>query len=103
KKEILITTLNTFHVNHTASLTPNENVAFECSIEKMPIADGIYTLGIQIMDLKERCVLYQNDIWDTLEIHNGDFFETGKIPNNKNVGSFLMDYQWVSKREKGNP
>lgn len=102
KKEVLITTLNTFHVNHKLSLSPNEKAAFECLVEKMPIADGVYTIGIQIMDLKERHVLYENDKWDTLEIHNGDFFETGKIPNSRNVGSFLLDYRWISNNEKSN-
>lgn len=98
KKEVLLTTFNTFHVSQNKLLNPREELALECMIEKMSVTDGTYTVGLQIMDLNERKILYENDAWDTINIHNGDFFETGKIPNNKNLGSFLIDYKWKSKK-----
>lgn len=97
RNEILLTTFNTYHVNQSKSIKHNEDLTLECFIHKMPLTEGDYSLGIQIMDLNERKVLYENDSWDFIEIHNGDFFETGKLPNNKNSGVLLTDYRWSEK------
>lgn len=94
QRENLLATLNTFHVNQTKTIASEHAANFECIIEKMPVTDGSYILGIQVMDLNKRKVLYQNDQWDEFEVHNGDYFRTGKIPNKKNCGSFLIDYKW---------
>lgn len=97
-KEMLLTTFNTFQVNKTNILKPKDESIFECVIEKMPVTNGIYFVGIQILDLNDNTVLYQNDSWDKLEINNGDFFATGKLPSPKNLGSFLIDYKWRSNK-----
>lgn len=100
EKETLLTTLNTFHLNEHQTIGPREQIELKCSIDKMSLTEGSYFIGVQIMDLKERKILYQNDNFDTVEIYNGDFFETGKLPSKKNLGSFLMDYKWISKRKE---
>jgi len=97
EKESLITTINTFHVGETGLIEPNKEMKFDCIIPKLPITAGIYTLGIQILELQRKKILYENNSWDIIEIYNGDFFKTGKIPNNKNSGNFLMDYTWSKK------
>jgi lipopolysaccharide transport system ATP-binding protein len=95
-KKVLVTTLNTYHVNKTESLEAKERLTLECQIEKLPISFGLYHIGIQIMELNAKVVLYENDAWDRFEIFNSDFFGSGKLPGNKNLGSILIDHKWVS-------
>ncbi len=94
EKETLITTLNTFHVNKNQELRPQEAKMFKCLLSKVPIISGAYKIGLQLIDLNTKKLLYQNDYWDSLEISNGDFFKTGKLPNPKNSGIFSIDYEW---------
>ncbi|MCG2432092.1 polysaccharide ABC transporter ATP-binding protein [Aequorivita xiaoshiensis] len=101
ENEMLLTTLNTFHVNENKILNSKEQIELECSMDKLPITEGTYYIGIQILDLYERKVLYQNNNWDIIEVYNGDFFETGKLPSKNNLGSFLLDYKWISKHNEG--
>ena len=93
-KETLITTLNTFHVNKNYLMSPDATKNFICEIERNQIVAGNYTLGLQILDLNLKSILYQNDNWSELEISNGDYYDSGKLPSPKNIGVFTPNYSW---------
>jgi len=95
EKEKLITTFNTFHVNKTTILESNATKIFDCKILKNQISAGSYSVGIQLLDLNNRSILFENENWDNIEIDNGDFYNTGKLPSIKNKGIFSMDYEWI--------
>lgn len=97
EKETLITTLNTFHVNKNQTLESQATKEFKCKIKKLPIISGVYTISLQLIDLNIKKILYENNKWDKVEISNGDFFQTGKLPNPKNSGIFSIDYEWQIK------
>jgi lipopolysaccharide transport system ATP-binding protein len=94
KDEMLITTLNTFHLNANKTLDQNKQ-NLECQISKLNISPGNYDLGIQIMNLNLKEILYQNDAFSEIVIESGDVFSTGKIPSKKNLGVFLSDQTWI--------
>lgn len=94
----LITTFNTYHVNQTQQISPDNNFIVNLEIDKMPINQGDYVIGIQLMDLRERKVLYENENFYDLQVYNGDYFESGKLPNKSNAGIFLMDYKWTFEK-----
>lgn len=94
-KEVLITTLNTFHLNKNLIISDNQLVKYECLLNRVPFAEGKYILGIRITDLLEKEVLYTNDNWANFEVSAGDFYGTGKIPEAKNTGSFLIEPTWI--------
>jgi len=94
EKETLITTLNTFHVNKNIELKSNTTKIFECMVDKNQISAGNYMLGVQLLDLNNRRILFETDNWDNLEIENGDYYGSGKLPSIKNKGIFSMDYKW---------
>jgi len=93
-KETLITTLNTFHVNKNYMISPEMTKNFICEIERNQIVAGNYTVGLQILDLNLKETLYQNDNWSELEISNGDYYDSGKLPSPKNIGVFSANYSW---------
>jgi len=94
EKEKLITTLNTFHVNKSTILKNDSTKIFECKVSKNQISAGSYTVGIQLLDLNNRRILFETENLGNLEIENGDFYNTGKLPSMKNKGIFSMDYEW---------
>jgi lipopolysaccharide transport system ATP-binding protein len=94
KDEKLITTLNTFHHNANKILDQNKQ-DYQCKISKLNISPGIYDLGIQIMDLNSKKVLYLNDNFSEVIVESGDVFNTGKIPSKENLGVFLSDQTWI--------
>jgi lipopolysaccharide transport system ATP-binding protein len=96
KDEKLITTLNTFHLNSNKILEKFDQ-SFVCSISKLNISPGLYDLGIQILDLKSKKVLYQKDAFSEVVVESGDVFKTGKIPSKENLGVFLSDQSWTIK------
>jgi lipopolysaccharide transport system ATP-binding protein len=96
KDEKLITTLNTFHLNSNKILEKFDQ-SFVCSISKLNISPGLYDLGIQILDLKSKKVLYQKDAFSEVAVESGDVFKTGKIPSKENLGVFLSDQSWTIK------
>ena len=93
-KETLITTLNTFHVNKNYVISPEISKDFICELERNQIVAGNYTLGLQILDLNLKEILYQNDNWSELEISNGDYYDSGKLPSPNNIGVFTANYSW---------
>lgn len=94
KNEKLITTLNTFHLNANKILHKREQEIM-CKILQLMISPGIYKLGIQLMDLNFKKLLYHNDNFTEIVIESGDIFNTGKIPSKENLGVFLSDQQWT--------
>ncbi len=94
-KEVLITTLNTYHVNKNINISQNVTMEFQCEIYKNQITSGSYIIGVQLMDLTNKKILYQNDNFDKLEITNGDYYNTGKLPNSKNTGFFISNHDWI--------
>lgn len=94
--EKLITTLNTFHQNANRVLKKHKQ-HFICEITKLKISPGQYQLGIQILDLNAKNILYQNDNFIEVLINSGDVFQTGKLPSKKNLGAFLTDQSWIIK------
>ena len=68
-----------------------------CRIPKFPLLPGKYSVTVNCKvnnKLSDR-------IYNAISIHveGGDFFGTGKLPNNKNAG-VLVDNDWFSKIEK---
>lgn len=94
KNKYLITTLNTYHTNDSLEIAPSEKNRTQCIIEKLAITAGKYTIGVQLLDLKEREVLYENEKFYSFQVTNGDFYKTGKLPSNKNLGFLLSEYKW---------
>lgn len=94
KKENLLATLNTFHVNKMQEVPPSETFTYKCIIEKLNLGPGQYNLSIKIVDLIKRKNILENENFYSFEIVRGDFYNSGKIPNFKNLGVFLMDYTW---------
>ena len=94
QNEQLITTINTFHKNATYLLSEFNEANFVCNIPKLPISVGNYNLGIQIFNRREKQILFQNDHFFDIEINQGDFFSTGKIPMKENLGKILLDFNW---------
>ena len=94
KNKGVITTLNTYHKNFGLPYNPEESRRVECHIEKLSISPGSYYLGIQLLDLVKRKVLYDNEAFYQFEIINGDFFNTGKLPGLKNLGKVITEHNW---------
>ena len=94
ENQYLITTLNTYHTNDTFEIVPTEKITMRCIIDKLAITSGQYIVGIQLLDLKERDVLYENEKFYSFKVANGDFYNTGKLPTIKNLGFLLSEYKW---------
>lgn len=97
ENEILLTTLNTFHTNNTVKMGQDENVVFNCIIDKLQLTEGEYFVGLEILDLNSKKQLYWNDKILKASTINGDYFGSGKLPNKKNLGKFLCNFNWESK------
>ncbi|WP_417881914.1 ABC transporter ATP-binding protein [Xanthomarina gelatinilytica] len=91
--EQLITTLNTFHHNSNKVLE-SEIQNFRCDIPNFKVSPGQYDLGLQILDLNTRKILYQNNYFEELTVEVGDVFKTGKLPSKENLGVFLSEQVW---------
>src|SRR5690606_9920267 len=96
KEENLITTLNTFHLEANKILE-TEKQNFICTIDKLKVSPGIYDVGLQILDLNSRMVLYHHDCFSEITIETGDVFKTGKLPSKQNLGVFLSEQFWEIK------
>ncbi len=96
-KEVLISTLNTYHTNSTIEVKSNEKVHFDCIIDKLQLTEGEYLVGIELLDLFSRRRLYSNDRILSINVVNGDYFNSGKLPNKKNLGKFLSNFKWENK------
>ncbi|SFU61851.1 lipopolysaccharide transport system ATP-binding protein [Pustulibacterium marinum] len=94
KRNSLVTTLNTYHMNANFSVQPDVKMTVLCEIEKLSIAPGDYVLGIEILDLHDKKVLYSNETFYPFSVVNGDFYGFGKLPSAKNMGAFSMDFNW---------
>ena len=94
ENQYLITTLNTYHTNDTLEIAPTQKLTTRCIIDKLAITSGQYIVGIQLLDLKERDVLYENEKFYRFKVVNGDFYKTGKLPTIKNLGFLLSEYNW---------
>lgn len=94
KNERLITTLNSFHLNANKNLTSNKQ-NFECTISKLRVSPDLFFLGIQILELNTKKVLYQNDDFLEFVVESGDVFKTGKLPSKENLGIFLSEQNWI--------
>ncbi|MGR7812013.1 ABC transporter ATP-binding protein [Lacinutrix undariae] len=92
--ESLITTLNTFHTNDSYDLKRNESITALCFLEKLSIAPGEYFLGVEILDLNERKLLFTSDHLLQFFIEAGDYYGSGKIPSFKNMGKIISEYTW---------
>ncbi|MFT5077049.1 MAG: lipopolysaccharide transport system ATP-binding protein [Polaribacter sp.] len=94
RKENLITTINTFMKNGQFNLEANSKINFQCQIDKIQIAPGNYRIGIEIINLLNKDLLYENTDFYNVEINNGDYYQSGKIPSKENIGKILLDYNW---------
>lgn len=90
----LYTTLNTFHTNSTIIAMPQEELQFICSIDKLAISSGKYYIGVQITNLMTGDILFEDNNISTIQIINGDFFRSGKIPTSDNVGKIFTEFSW---------
>lgn len=94
KDENLITTLNAYHNNANKTLKKH-NQKIVCQIDEIKISPGNYKLGIEILDLHSKEILYSNDSFMDFEIEIGDFFKSGKVPSIKNMGVLMMKQKWI--------
>jgi lipopolysaccharide transport system ATP-binding protein len=97
ENEILLTTLNTFHTNSTLKIKGKTNVKFLCIIEKLQLTEGEYFIGLEMLDLISKKCLFSNDKMLKVSTINGDYFKTGKLPNKKNLGKVLWNFNWKSE------
>jgi lipopolysaccharide transport system ATP-binding protein len=93
KDEKLVSTLNTFHLNAN-KIIEKQTQNFTCEINKLNTSPGVYDLGLQILNLNSKKILYQNDLFSDIVVEAGDIFNTGKIPSKENLGVFLLDQSW---------
>jgi lipopolysaccharide transport system ATP-binding protein len=63
-----------------------------CNLPRFPLREGRYylDLGVDLNGSKADRVIRAA----TLEVINGRFFETGKVPTGSNAGDFLCDHSW---------
>lgn len=93
-KQNIITTINSYHSNASFLADPLKNVIFRCEISKLRINPGNYILAIQILDLLSMEVLYEEPTFFKFHIVPGDFYKTGKIPKQENMGIFCNEQNW---------
>jgi hypothetical protein len=93
-KENLISTINAYHQNSTKTIKPNVVEIFNCVMSKYPLTANNYVLGLKIIDFNRKSILYQKDDFFEFNVENGDFFNSGKLPSERNSGKFLIDSQW---------
>ncbi|WP_224998852.1 ABC transporter ATP-binding protein [Cesiribacter sp. SM1] len=83
-----------FVCNTKQSLTRNVNLpkegAFSCTIPKLPLLPGKYFVN---MSIKNALTEIWIDAAFVLNVIDGDFFASGKLPDKEN-GKFLVDHQW---------
>jgi len=96
ENETLITTYSAYHTNDTIKTGADERVLMKCQIERLSIIPGNYVIGIRVVNIYEKSVLYQNDQFRPILIENGDYYNSGKIPNTQNIGKVLSNYTWTS-------
>src|SRR5690606_37554657 len=92
--ENLLTTLNTYFTNSSYIAKPEETFTFECLIQQLLLPEGEYKIGIKLVNVDIKDLCYKNDSFAIIEVLNGDFYGSGKIPNRKNIGQFLTNYDW---------
>jgi lipopolysaccharide transport system ATP-binding protein len=67
--------------------------AFTCTIPKLPLSPGHYTLSVYCdVDGKVADWVQQAAVLDVLE---GDFYGTGRLPSDAH-GTFYVDHRWTS-------
>ncbi|MDN3595044.1 ABC transporter ATP-binding protein [Zunongwangia endophytica] len=95
----LITTLNTYHTDDFLRISVSEKITTQCVIEKLAITSGNYILGVQLLNLDDRELLYENERFLDFKVANGDFYKTGKLPTIKNLGFLLSEYSWQKLKD----
>lgn len=91
---VLISTLNTYHYGLNVDVSPDETMQLICNISKLSITKGEYMVGIEILDMVLKVPLYKNDNFFVLEVINGDYYKSGKLPNGRNMGKVLTEHSW---------
>lgn len=94
KNEGVISTLNTYHKEFVLDINPKEQKSICCQIDKLTLTSGTYYLGIHLMDLFTKTIIYENEYFFQFEIVNGDFYKTGKLPARQNLGKVMIDHNW---------
>ncbi len=94
KNEGVISTLNTYHKDFVLEINSKEQNSICCQIDKLTLTAGSYYLGIHLMDLFTKKVIYDNEYFFQFEIVNGDFYETGKLPARQNLGKVMIEHNW---------
>ena len=96
KREDLITTLNAYHTHKTLVVNSRSIGEMTCEVSSLPLAPGDYTLGIKVIDFRTMDILYENQFFKDITVNHGDFFNSGKIPNLKNMGRILTQHNWTN-------
>ncbi|WP_179376475.1 ABC transporter ATP-binding protein [Winogradskyella wichelsiae] len=94
--EKLITTLNTYH-HDVNKILETKIQSFICDIPNLKLSPGFYDVGLQILDLNTKHVLFQNDKFSEVVVETGDVFKTGKLPSKQNLGVFISEQSWEIK------
>lgn len=69
---------------------------FRCSIDRLPLSKGLYSLSFHAYSLEEDIDLYESCM--SLEVHHSDFWGTKYIDNHS---PFLLDHSWQQEIEQG--
>jgi lipopolysaccharide transport system ATP-binding protein len=89
-----LSVLSNFHSSKEFNVSQNEG-NISCIIEKNPLYQGTYHISLLIFDNSNRKVYLDEDVFCHLEVVDGDFFGSGKLPKTKEKGVFLMNNSWV--------
>jgi len=85
--------LSNFHTGQVFNIEKGENIIY-CKIDKMPLFSGSYNVNLYFLDLIKRETILSGESVFNMVIEDGDFFNSGTIPNARNRGDFLVEHNW---------
>lgn len=94
QKETPVLILNNYHLGQFFNLVKGENI-LNCVIDKFPLFGGVYWLDIEFLDLnhRNRIGYFENVL--SINVSDGDFYNTGRIPEVVKRGVFMVEHNWT--------
>ncbi len=83
--------------NDTLTLTPPQTY-ITCQIPKVPLMPGQYHLTLKATSENQTLFYLPGKV--DIEVENGDFFGSGKLPDPSWSGAILVDHNWQSEHLK---
>lgn len=78
--------------SYAGTMSLNTEGSILCSIPKLPLMPGIYTLDITLKYFFD--ITFHVESAFTLEVEKGDYFGTGKV-NNDMVNGLFINHSWI--------